>query len=393
MTTRDDLAVPPHASPGRVGQGTAIEQSRAIAQVQAAVLVARNYPRIQQAAVRAMQEACTQPGLAERAFFGYRRAGTDITGSTVYLLRELARIFGNIDFGVAELRRDDEHGQSEAQSWAWDLETNTRVSTIFIVPHTRDVDGKTKKLTQSRDIYEAIANAGARRLRECIRAVLPAWFVEDAETRCRDTIENPKDKNNRVIPLPQRIASIVATYEELGVDLVRLESRAGKPSNAWTAFDVAQLTVTGGSIRRGDVSVDEAFPQVRVSPDEIRSAAAAAAPEPTTPPAPPADTQADEPVAEAVNDEPAAETPPADRAPTELVNKIKKELRDLGIDTAAEQRYVLQTVAGRPLRTSADITTQEGARVADLLTRVRAADDPARALDQVLAEHADGDQP
>ncbi|MFL6141607.1 MAG: hypothetical protein ACJ72N_07030 [Labedaea sp.] len=367
-----DLALPPTAAPGRVGQATAIEQSRAVAQVQAAVLVARQYPRIQQGAVRAMQEACAQTGLAERAFYGYKRAGSQIKGSTVYLLRELARIWGNLEHGVAELRRDDDHGQSEAQAWAWDLETNTRVSTIFIVPHTRDADGATKKLTQSRDIYEAIANAGARRVRECIRAVLPSWLVEDAEARCKQTVENPRDENNKVIPLAKRIAAVVAAFEEMGVDLPRAEARVGRPSNSWTAWDVAQLTVTGGAIKRGDTTVAEAFPQIRITPGEIHAAADAGAvpADPPTADAPPAEPE-----------EGAAAQ--AERAPAALLNKIKLELGELEV-TTAQTRGVLQTLVGRPLRTSADITTQEAAAVADRLRAVRGSDNPVNALDVLL---------
>ncbi|HEV2778571.1 MAG TPA: hypothetical protein VGX25_04150, partial [Actinophytocola sp.] len=85
--------------------------------------------------------------------------------------------------------------------------------------------------------------------------------------------------------------------------------------------------------------------------------------------------------------------PPADRAPAELVKKIKGQLASVGVTSAAEMLFVLRKLTGRPLGTSADITTQEGARIADILTRARAADDPARAFDQVLAEIEEGNQP
>ncbi len=127
--------IPLPVPPRRVGQATVVEQSRAVAEVQAAVLVAQNRPRDEQAALAQMRESCKMRQLADRAFFRYSRGGSAISGPSVYLARELARIWGNISHGVSELSRDDEHGQSELQAVAWDLEKNTRVATIFIVPH------------------------------------------------------------------------------------------------------------------------------------------------------------------------------------------------------------------------------------------------------------------
>jgi hypothetical protein len=75
-----------------------------------------------------MRESCSQKGLAERAFFRYSRGGSQITGPSVHLARELARCFGNVQYGIAELRRDDEHGESEMQAFAWDVQTNTRAT-------------------------------------------------------------------------------------------------------------------------------------------------------------------------------------------------------------------------------------------------------------------------
>jgi hypothetical protein len=128
-----DIAAPAAPAPARLSQGTAIEQSRAVAQVQAAVLVARQYPREEQRALRAMAEACARPQLANRAFYEYRRGGERVTGPTIRLAQELARIWGNVDFGLAELSLDAEAGQSEMLAYAWDLESNARFSQIVIV--------------------------------------------------------------------------------------------------------------------------------------------------------------------------------------------------------------------------------------------------------------------
>ena len=74
MTDPRDIALP---QPTRVGQATAIEQSRAVAEVYAAVMVARQVPRHTQTALRAMEEACKTPELAAKAFYSYPRGRDD----------------------------------------------------------------------------------------------------------------------------------------------------------------------------------------------------------------------------------------------------------------------------------------------------------------------------
>ncbi len=56
-------------SPQRQSQATMVEQSRAVAEVQAAVVVAQQIPRVVALSVAEMEESCKQPELAEKAFF------------------------------------------------------------------------------------------------------------------------------------------------------------------------------------------------------------------------------------------------------------------------------------------------------------------------------------
>lgn len=270
----NSIALP---SPGsaRTGQGTLIEQSRAAAEVYASVLAADARPRNVQGAIRAMNDVCGMRELADRAFYRFPRGtGKPVTGATIHLARELARCWGNIQYGVAELRRDDTYRQSEMQAFAWDLETNARSSAIFIVPHSRDKSEGGADLTSSRDIYENNANAGARRVREALFSVLPFWYVEQAKTLCTKTLEHGGGK-----PLPQRIAGAIELFAALGVSEAQLVERVGRPSTVWTALDLAPLTVIYGSIQRGEVTRDEEFPpeQITVSAAELATPAPAPA--------------------------------------------------------------------------------------------------------------------
>lgn len=279
----------PVPTPGRVGQGTAVEQSRAVAEVQAAVIVAQSCPRNIDAARASMQASCKQLGLAERAFFMYSRSGSTVSGPSVHLARELARCWGNVQYGIVELRRDDHARQSEMQAFAWDVETNSRTANTFIVPHQRDKKGGPVDLVDLRDIYENNANQAARRLREAIFAILPPWFTEEAKALCHQTIQAGDGRD-----IAARTEAAIAEFAKLGVDQDRLERKMGKPADRWNQYDLTQLTIAHRSISRGEVAIDEQFPQLRVTVDEITAAApATTSPEPTA--AAPADAPTQQP--------------------------------------------------------------------------------------------------
>lgn len=255
----------PAAVPSRIGQGTAVEQSRAVAQVQAAVISAQQCPRDVPSAMAEMRESCQMRRLAEKAFYRFPRGGQQVSGESVHLARELARCWRNIDYGLVELRRDDAYGQSEMMAFAWDLQHNTRNSSSFIVPHTRGK--KDQPLVEARDIYENNANNGARRVREAIFAVLPRWFIDEAVEICTKTLENGGG-----IPLATRITNAVQKFADMRISVDQLETKVGLPTGRWTAVDLAQLTVIFGSLTRGEVRAEDEFPPRRVTAEEITAA-------------------------------------------------------------------------------------------------------------------------
>ncbi|MFT4088279.1 MAG: hypothetical protein QM658_14235 [Gordonia sp. (in: high G+C Gram-positive bacteria)] len=243
---------------------SAVEAQRAATEVQAQYLVAQQCPRSLDRAIATMQEATRQMLLAERAFFRFPRGGQSVSGPSIQLARELARCWGNIDYGLKEIARRP--GESEMMAYAVDLETNARASTTFIVPHRRDKRGVAggEELTETRDIYELNANVGARRLREQIFNLLPVWFREQAMENCRATL-----KDGGGVPLPQRIAKVVAGFDPFGVTRVQLEDKLGRPSDQWTGHDVAQLIVIGKSIDAGETTIAAEFPPESVSTDDV----------------------------------------------------------------------------------------------------------------------------
>ena len=238
--------------PATVTQATAVEQARAVAEVQAAVVVAQNVPRNRAAAEAEMRESCSRKALAERAFYSVPNRGT---GPTVHLARELARIWGNVQYGVHELRRDDDAGMSEVQAFAWDVQTNVRSTRTFQVPHQRMVKKQRTPLVDLGDIYLNNQNVGARAVRECIFTVLPPWFTEEAQGICHRTLTQGEGESTS-----DRIAKMVGAFRDLGVSEAALETRLGKKRGQWGPGEVAQATVIFTEVQRGEVRVEDAFP-------------------------------------------------------------------------------------------------------------------------------------
>ena len=242
-----------------VSHTAAIEQHRAAMEVQAAVVVAQNVPRDMMRAEGEMQDACGRLALANRAFYSVPNRGS---GPSVHLARELARIWGNLQYGVHELRRDDEAGMSEVQAFAWDVQTNTRSTRTFQVPHQKMAGGKRRALVDLNDVYLNNQNVGARAVRECIYTVLPVSYVETAMDLCRATIQNGDG-----VPLPDRIEQMVTAFAKLGVKQAALETRLAKKRGQWDAGDVASASVVYTSLSRGETTVGEEFPNE--APDSL----------------------------------------------------------------------------------------------------------------------------
>lgn len=250
-------------------QAAAVEHSRAVAEVQAAVTVAQAVPRDLGKVKAEMEFTCQQTAVASAAFYSLPRSGGTVDGSTVHLARELARIWGNLDYGVRELRRDDDAGESEIQAYAWDQQANGRNTRSFIVPHERMTGrGSAKrrdKLIDLGDIYLNNQNQGARAVRECIFATLPAWFIAEAEKICRQTLENGEGES-----IESRVRKMLAAFKPFDVTETMISDKLDKPRTAWDAGDLAALATAHGTLSRKEATVEELFPEPsKVNVDQL----------------------------------------------------------------------------------------------------------------------------
>lgn len=224
----------------------AIEQQRAVAEAQGKLTIAKTFPRDINLATQEVIEACRIPALASQAFYSVPRSGgkPDV-GASIRLAEEIARIWGNIDYGHRELSRSE--GKSEVEVYAWDMQTNTFSRRQVTVNHTRYTKQYgNQPLKDPRDIDNLISNVSAKHKRACILAIIPKWLKEMAEQECKLTLSG-----NNSVPFAQIIRNIIADFSRFGVTLEQIEEYFDKKSEQFDDQDLHELTGIINSLRDG----------------------------------------------------------------------------------------------------------------------------------------------
>lgn len=284
--------------------------AREVSEVQAAMAIAKRFPRDQIEAMDRILSACRRPTLADAAIYAYPRGDQMVTGPSIRLAEALAQNWGNVQIGIRELSQST--GESTVEAFAWDVETNTRAVKVFQVPHIRHTRKGQYKLTDPRDIYELVANQGARRLRACILSVIPGDVVEAAIKECEVTQKNamgaPEDVLKRMLK---------AFADDYGVTRAQIEKRLQHRLDSIVMAEILSLKRIYVAIRDGMSSVGDYFPPeggdeaVGESAKEkvTRKAAAAKAPTSASKQATPPQGAEQEPVTDEPEDQEPEEDP------------------------------------------------------------------------------------
>jgi hypothetical protein len=238
---------------GHINAGTvAIESERAIAEAQGKLVIAKRFPRDEAVAFARAMDSCRRPTLAAVANYKFPRGGQSVSGPSIRLAEELARCWGNIDYGIRELSRRD--GESEMEAYAWDLETNTMSSQKFAVRHIRDTKGGGVALKEERDIYELTANLGSRRLRARILAILPPDLVDASVAECRKTIAG-----DNTVPMADQIRTMTQAFAKMGVNAEMIATKLGHPLDDVTPDELTDLREIFASVKDGMAKVGDFF--------------------------------------------------------------------------------------------------------------------------------------
>lgn len=254
-------------SRGNAG-GEAIIQS-AIAEVQAAVVVAKQFPRSTEAVIAEVMQECQRIGLAENASYEYAKGGSKIDGPSIRLAEAISLAMGNFQSGWREIDRRMINGypHAEIESWAWDLEKNKRERVSFMVKLCRDTKGGSYPLKDEREIYEHCANQAKRRERACILSLIPGYIIDMAVDRCRETLKSAVSEETTT-------KMIVSFSERFGITKGQIEKFIQRRIEAIEPGQVVRLRQIYNSLKDGMSQPNEWF--------EADAQAAAAAPKSAT---------------------------------------------------------------------------------------------------------------
>lgn len=233
---------------GAAGQALVVREST---HIQAAMLLAQQFPRDEAKATDRILVACTRLSLAEEATYTFARGGVEITGPTIRLAEEVRRHWGNLMSGWDEVHRGD--GRSEIETYCWDLESRSCERRKVIVRHWRDTREGGYALRDERDIYELNANQAARRERACILANIPGDVIAAALKQCELTLQTKAEVT------PERLRTMIDRFAAYQVTREMIERRIQRHLDAITPAGLLQLGKVYNALRDGLAKVSDYF--------------------------------------------------------------------------------------------------------------------------------------
>lgn len=248
---------------------TSRSQAEAQHTIQAAMIIAQQMPRDEQRALAALTMSCNRPSFAEKAEYSFPRGGGRVTGPSVHMAREIARVWGNIQYGFNIVNDDDD--SRTIQAYAWDLQTNTKVFSADAfkkrIQRKDKKTGSTKWVRpDERDLRELTNRRAAICVRNCILQLAPADLVEDAVERARKTaLMGVSDNIDNVRK------GIISGFASLNIEPDEVEEYMGAKLKHLTPDQLSDLRKIYQSIKDGNsrwsdyVQIEEPAPKSKAT--------------------------------------------------------------------------------------------------------------------------------
>lgn len=248
--------------------GAVASVAREEAEVKAAIVLARRFPRDEAASYTRIIRSCDRPSFAEGAAYRFPRGGQQVTGPSIDLARELARCWGNIRYGLRIVSSDEE--QVHIKGYAYDLEMNnfTEAEDKFakLVQRKNRQTGKTEWVEpDERDLRELVNRRGAICVRNAILQLMPPDVVDDAMNRATDTLRKAAAGEIKQDPA-QAMRRMASAFAEFGVTSEMLEKKLGHPLAAMSPDEFTSLRQIYTSMRDGQSKREEHFEVGGVAP-------------------------------------------------------------------------------------------------------------------------------
>jgi hypothetical protein len=186
-------------------------------------------------------------------FYSVPRDGKQIMGPSVRLAEIAASAYRNLHVGARPLEVGECDTVCTAQGVVWDLERNVRVT----VEKTRRITRRDGKRF-SDDMVITTQNAAASiALRDAIFRVIPRAFIDEIYKRAKAVaVGDAKAIGERRVNAVSALTKMGATQERILAALGRTEVES------ITIEDIERLIGNYTAIKDGQISVDDAFPEL-----------------------------------------------------------------------------------------------------------------------------------
>lgn len=241
--------------------GTAGAVAREESEVKAAIVLARANRREEMVAYQSIIKACKRPNFAASAMYAFPRGGQQITGPSVDLAREMARVWGNIRCGFRVVTEDETH--IHLKGFAHDLETNAYVEMEDkfrkLIQRKDKRTGETKWVPpDERDGRELMNRRAAFLERNCILKLMPPDFIDDALDQVFKTKEQAANGELEA-DRAGTVKKMVMAFDEVHVTPEMLADYLGHAIDDVTDRELADLKAIYKSLRDGNSEREEYF--------------------------------------------------------------------------------------------------------------------------------------
>jgi len=238
--------------------GAAAAVAREEAELKAAIIVAKRFPRNEYDAFTKIIKACERPSFAEEAQYVFPRGGEMIDGPSAPFARSASTYWGNIRSGIRIVSKDDDW--IHLKGWAHDAENNVY----------REEEAKFRRLIyrkkggwqkpDERDERELTNRIGAIAERNAILKCMPNDVIEDAMRQVKETKRKAAAGELKNFQSRQdAIRRIVKAFFEVYVSAEMLVRFLGHPLEAVNEDELVKLRGIWKSISDGNSKREEYF--------------------------------------------------------------------------------------------------------------------------------------
>jgi len=228
------------------------EQSKAEIDIQ--ISTAKAYPRsVKRATENAIAIVTIDQSTAATCSYALPRGNKPITGPSVHLAKILAQTWGNMRVDSKIIAIDQTHITSQAV--AFDLENNLAIK-VEVKRKITDKNGK----RFNDDMVTVTGNAAnSIAMRNAIFSVIPRAVVDKVYNEAKKTVTGDLSEETKLIAKRKQVFD--GFKESYNVGEKDVLAAIGKASiNHVTSDDIVVLIGIAQSIKDGDISVDNAFP-------------------------------------------------------------------------------------------------------------------------------------